>query len=186
MKRKLMAGFLVAAMGIGVLIGVNTIGSSQAASDSADPAAKTMLSVQEAKQIALAQVYGGGRIESAELERDDGKVFYEVEIDTRDMDYEIDVDAYSGLILGTDKDRERDDDRRKATQPARSSDTAYISLEQAVAIATNKTPGRVVETEREWDDGRLYYEIEIDTNQGEAEIEVDARTGDIMSVEYDD
>lgn len=179
MNRKLMVGVLTLALAVGGFIGVNTWGTSEAASEfsKSRTSSNAMISIAEAKQIALAQVYGGGWVESVELERDDGKVYYEVEIEAKDWEYEIEVDAYTGKILDIEKERERNGRRHQAD---------YITLEQAVEIALEKAPGRVKEVERDRDDGRVYFEIEIDTKHGEVEIEIDARTGNIISVEYDD
>lgn len=43
----------------------------------------------------------------------------------------------------------------------------------------------ITELELDEDDGRLIYEIEIESVNGEAEIDIDAYTGDIISISID-
>ena len=63
-----------------------------------------------------------------------------------------------------------------------------ISKEQAKKIALSKFNGKFEEIELDKDDGRLKYEIEMKNGNQEAEIEIDAYTGEIlfMSTEDDD
>jgi uncharacterized membrane protein YkoI len=59
----------------------------------------------------------------------------------------------------------------------------YVPLEQIVADALARHPGRVVEAELEDDE----YEVELLTDEGvQVELEYDARTGRLLEVEYDD
>lgn len=61
-----------------------------------------------------------------------------------------------------------------------------ISRQQAINIALSKFSGKVEDVELDDDDGRLIYEIEIENGDKEAEFEIDAITGKILSIEYDD
>lgn len=59
----------------------------------------------------------------------------------------------------------------------------YVPLEQIVADALARHPGRVVEAELDDDE----YEVELLTDEGvQVELEYDARTGRLLEVEYDD
>lgn len=64
------------------------------------------LSLEEARDIALARVDGAG-VEniSVELERDDGRCLYEGEIFYNGMEYEFEIDANSGNILKWEQER---------------------------------------------------------------------------------
>ena len=44
----------------------------------------------------------------------------------------------------------------------------------------------MVEIELDEDDGLLKYEVELRTDRGEAEVEIDALTGNVLEVELDD
>jgi uncharacterized membrane protein YkoI len=65
--------------------------------------------------------------------------------------------------------------------------TQLIGTQKAIEIALAEVPGEVAETELERDDSPPVYEIEIVTAEGvEMEIEIDAKTGEVLEVEQDD
>jgi uncharacterized membrane protein YkoI len=92
-----------------------------------------------------------------ELETEHGKTFYKVE-------------TY-------------DDSNNSSTQTANSTS---ISMEEASKIALNKVNGTITEVEKEMEHGRLEYKFEILSNRGEADVRVDAQTGEVTRVEFDD
>ena len=61
-----------------------------------------------------------------------------------------------------------------------------ISQDDAIAIAEKAANGKVVEIELDEDDGFLKYDVELRTDRGEAEVEIDASTGNVLEVELDD
>jgi uncharacterized membrane protein YkoI len=155
---------------------------------------REIISMKEAEEIAVRKA--GGTIESIELEKDDGRLIYEIELrsENGDDDIDIDVDALTGEVLKVDRDDDDDDDRgnrqfkREGEAAAASSNhrtkasgKAYISSEKAVEIATKESPGKV--TDLELDDGS--YEIEIKDGSYEYEYKIDARTGKILEKEID-
>ena len=74
----------------------------------------------------------------------------------------------------------------KAERPTESQ--ALISRDEAVRIAISRTASsaRVAEVELDEDDGRIIYEIELEGEPFEYELEIDAATGDILDYEKDD
>ncbi|MBB6454048.1 putative membrane protein YkoI [Salirhabdus euzebyi] len=58
---------------------------------------KTVISLEQAKAIALKEV--NGAIEEIELDEDDGNLLYEVEMVNGQGEIELDIDAYTGEIL---------------------------------------------------------------------------------------
>ncbi|OZU89170.1 hypothetical protein CIL03_09185 [Virgibacillus indicus] len=62
----------------------------------------------KAKRIALSQF--SGKVEEIELDKDDGRLIYEVEIENGNREAEIDIDAYTGAVLVLDIDTDDDDD----------------------------------------------------------------------------
>lgn len=61
-----------------------------------------------------------------------------------------------------------------------------MEMEDAIAIARERVPGRVVKAELERRRGQLVYEIDIVTNQGVTyEVIVDETSGMVLSVEVD-
>ena len=64
--------------------------------------------------------------------------------------------------------------------------STVIDINEAVNIALNEFKGTVTDVELDEDDGRLIYEIEMESGEEEAEIEIDAYTGAILVIEIDD
>lgn len=92
--------------------------------------------------------------------------------------------SFAGVALA-DKDANKhdshDDDNERVTMEV------AIDAQQALVIAQQQVPGRVMETELENEDGKAVWEVEIvDANQQEWEISIDAQTGVILSKEQDD
>lgn len=137
------------------------------------------ISVDEAKEIALSE--HDGYVEDIELETDDGYAYYEVEIENGEEDYDIYIEAYTGEVLSVDDDEDdfEYENKNKALEN-------IISAEQAKQIALDTFGGKVVELDLDEDDGRYEYEIELKTKHGEAEMTIDAVTGDILEQELDD
>ena len=73
------------------------------------------------------------------------------------------------------KESNNNSDERKST----------ISTEKAIEIAQKQFSGTIDSIELDRDDGRLIYEIEIESSKGEAEIEIDAYTGEVLVVDID-
>jgi hypothetical protein len=63
-----------------------------------------IMGMAKAKSIALKR-YPGGEIDEVELERVDGQLIYDIEIETADKDMKLILDAYTGEVL-----HEEDDD----------------------------------------------------------------------------
>ncbi|QKY71196.1 PepSY domain-containing protein [Lentibacillus sp. CBA3610] len=66
-----------------------------------------------------------------------------------------------------------------------SGNQAVISTAEAEEIALNEFSGTITEMELDEDDGRLYYEIEMKSENKEAELEIDAYTSEILVMEID-
>jgi uncharacterized membrane protein YkoI len=80
---------------------------------------------------------------------------------------------------------ESDDDSSNSSA-SQSQNSSAISVEEAAKIATKEVSGKVTKIEKEMEHGRLEYKFEIQSNRGEADVRVDAETGKITRVEFDD
>jgi uncharacterized membrane protein YkoI len=80
---------------------------------------------------------------------------------------------------------ESDDDDDSNSSSTQSTNTSTISIEEAAKIATNEVNGKITEVEKEMEHGRLEYKFEIQSDQGEVDIRVDAETGKITRVKFD-
>ncbi len=64
---------------------------------------------------------------------------------------------------------------------------AIQPLEDILAIVQAKAPGKLLETELEYDDDGIVYDLKILRPGGRVqEVEVDAKTGQIIKIEDDD
>ncbi|MEH7013852.1 PepSY domain-containing protein [Neobacillus niacini] len=79
---------------------------------------------------------------------------------------------------------ESDDDSSKSS--ASQANTSTLSVEEAAKIATNEVNGKITEVEKEMEHGRLEYKFEIQSDRGEVDVRVDAETGKITRVKFDD
>ncbi|MBP1968639.1 putative membrane protein YkoI [Virgibacillus natechei] len=202
MKKKL-------GIAIGAMVGAVVLGLGIYQSDASQ--ANPELSTDEILQMVTDQY--PGTITEMEMEKDGNRAVYEVEIENDGKEYEIKLDGSSGEVLNV-KEREisnnieiaeKDDDAddrndNQGTKTNNNNDSqddgnndenssktnnTVIDLGKAEEIALNEFDGQITELELDEDDGRLMYEIEIEDGEDEAEIEIDAYTGEILVIEID-
>ena len=144
-------------------------------------AAATAVTEEQAREAALS--HAGLTADQvtfvrSELDRDDGRLMYDVEFYTSDYkEYDYEIDAATGEILSYDYDAEG-----YSYQPNATPGTA-ITAEQARAAALAEVPGAaesdIYEFETDRDDGRLEYEGKIIYNNTEYEFTIDGYSGAI-------
>ena len=170
------------------------------------------ISIEEAETIALKEV--NGIVDSVELKQKSDKVFYEVEVEKDDLEYDVYIDAITGKVTSVNQDDQYDDDFDDDQYDDDKNDDKYddnsdddllgddddsssvngnntqinntISQAQAIKIAEEAINGKMTEIDKDQDDGLLQYEVELRTDRGEAEVDVDASTGKVLKVEFDD
>lgn len=135
---------------------------------------ETTIGIEKAIQIAKKAV--PGTVIEAEIDKEDGRIMYEVEIINNSKKTEFDIDAYTGKII---------DQKTKTTNKSISATKTVIDIEQAIAIALSEFPGTVIEVELDKENNYLVYEIEIKGDRKEADFDIDAYTGEIMSIEIE-
>ena len=146
---------------------------------------ETYIGRAKAKAIALADAglaESGVTFIRVDMDRDDGRWVYEVEFYYGSKEYDYDIDALTGDI------RSRDYDVESFTIPTSSG--SDIGAEKAKSIALSHaglTSSQVtfVKVERDWDDGRLTYEVEFYQDGKEYDYEIAASDGTVLSVDYD-
>lgn len=121
------------------------------------------------------------------LDYDDGRAVYDVEfvrqVDTGAEEYDYEIDAVSGEILGYDYDAEN----YNGTQAVSGSTTGTaVTAEQAKQIALQhagvaESDTRAMELETDRDHGRTVYEFSWKVGFTEYDYEIDADTGEILS-----
>ncbi len=149
----------------------------------------------KAKDIALAHA---GLSESAvsnmlcKFDYDDGVAEYEVEFWDGTTEYDYEINAISGEIIGYDYDMESYD-AKPVTTPDTATSTEYIGEAKAKDIAlthagvTESEAGNI-KCEFDFDDGYAEYEIEWEIGTVEYDYTISATDGTIWEhdVDYDD
>ena len=153
-------------------------------------ATQASITAAQAQEIALK--HAGVSASSAvilknQLERDDGRLKYEVEFYVGNTEYDYDIDATSGTILSYDRDIE---DYVIGGQTGTVTSDDLITADEAKRLALAKVPSgtTVVKCELDRDDGRYVYELELRNGRTEYECDINAVTGVILDWEtdYDD
>lgn len=161
------------------------------------------ISLEEAKQIAFD--HAGVKAEDAhfddqELDKDDDRKLYELEFYANGYEYEYDIDAETGEILKSERDRESNKKDSKSTQAQKSQQkntpkqqankNEYISMDRAKQIAfehagVNGADAHFDDQEFDVDDGVPSYELEFYVNGNEYEYDIHAVSGEILKSEHD-
>jgi uncharacterized membrane protein YkoI len=81
----------------------------------------------------------------------------------------------------TNNTEKADDNKQDSTDTK----TTAIDPERAKEIALAEFSGTITEFKLDEDDGRLVYDVEIEGTTGETELEIDAYTGEIVSISLD-
>ena len=113
------------------------------------------------------------------LDYDDGVQVYDVEFYAGSTEYDYEISAATGEILGYDYDAE-------GYTPSANASGAAKSEEEVRSIALSKVPGATAENIRlqlDRDDGKLLYEGKIVYDGMEYEFEIDAYSGAILEWE---
>jgi uncharacterized membrane protein YkoI len=122
-----------------------------------------------------------GTIVKLEFKSENKKGVYEFDIETADgKSWDVECDAKSSKITEIEEEVKADDARFKAL--------AKVSEADAKATALAAHPGTVVEVEYELEpDGKASYEFDIlEADKEEIKVEVDATTGKIVEVSYEE
>src|SRR5690625_3097455 len=86
-----------------------------------------------------------------------------------------------------DKEEKREEEH-EANVPKESTDTkeTVLSISEVSNIALSHFSGSIDDVELEDEDGRLYYEVEIERDEQEAEMKIDAYTGEVIVIEIEE
>lgn len=192
------------------LAGILAVGGVAAASGSpaAEPIKEPVLSYEEVSGIA--QQHAPGEVTEVELDREQGRVVYDIELQDPTIQTDLEVDAQTGDVLKIEKEAAEVEPEKEIQQTASfdqsteppastnhtptvvsSSDVkparSLLTKKEAIEIAKKHATGKVtdVDIEKEKEDGMMVYEIELEDEFYEYEILMDAHSGSIISFEQD-
>ncbi|MDP3088075.1 MAG: PepSY domain-containing protein [Methylotenera sp.] len=133
------------------------------------------------KCVKAALIKHEGTIVKLEFKSENKKGVYEFDIESPDgTSWDIECDAKSGKVIEIEQEVKADDAKFKAA--------AKVTEADAKATALAAHLGTVVETEYEIEsDGKVSYEFDIlEADKEEIKVEVDATTGKIVEVSYEE
>ena len=151
------------------------------------PAASGDIGSEKAKSIALNHAgvtSSTAKFVKVERDRDDGRLLYEVEFYAGNKEYDYEILASDGTILSYDADIEgyRIPSTTSTGTDIGAEKAKEIALQHAGVSASNAV---FVKAEREYDDGRLTYDVDFYAGNKEYDYEILAADGTILSYDAD-
>ncbi len=151
------------------------------------PAASGDIGSEKAKSIALNHAgvtSSTAKFVKVERDRDDGRLLYEVEFYAGNKEYDYEILASDGTILSYDADIEgyRIPSSTSTGTDIGAEKAKEIALQHAGVSASNAV---FVKAEREYDDGRLTYDVDFYAGNKEYDYEILAADGTILSYDAD-
>ncbi|PRO65957.1 PepSY domain-containing protein [Alkalicoccus urumqiensis] len=131
-----------------------------------------VLPEEEIRGVVAAALSESAEIIALELQQAENRSFYTVTAVDGTQESQLEIDAVTGEVdLLTTQE----------TAPPEP-----LTEEEAGAIALEEFPGTIDDIDRGEEDGRLVYEIEIESGDRDADIWIDAYTGEVLRVEIDE
>lgn len=131
------------------------------------------ISEQQAKDIALKEAQGG-QITKFKLDRENGRMVYEIEVMNGNIEKDYEIDAETGAIVKLEHEQKNYGNNNSVNNPK-------ISYEKAKEIALkNSKNGKFKEIELKHKNGVLVYDVEIAEGFMDREFLIDANTGAIL------
>ena len=151
------------------------------------PAASGDIGSEKAKSIALNHAgvtSSTAKFVKVERDRDDGRLLYEVEFYAGNKEYDYEILASDGTILSYDADIEgyRIPSAANASADIGVEKAKQIALQHAGVSASNAT---FIKAERDYDDGKLTYDVDFYAGNKEYDYEILAADGTILSYDAD-
>lgn len=158
--------------------------------------------IGENKAESIARDYLGEDISdirktSVEMDYEDGRMIYEVELYTSDGEHEFEIDAVTGEITDYDYDRYNHGNNKESStsviprnEDKMTGSQKFIGMDAAKNIALRhaklaESDIRSLEVELDREDGVIIYEVEFKYKGFEYEYEINAATGEIMDWEIE-
>lgn len=149
-----------------------------------------------AKKAALDNAgLSSGDVTNWKIERDwdDGRLEYEIEFWCGNTEYDYTIHGHTGAVLKCEIDHheEYDPGHHSGTGTSGTDASADVGREAAKSAAlahagVSESQATGMKVERDWDDGRLEYEVEFYAGRTEYEYTIDGITGAVLEYEWDD
>ena len=178
---------LASAVGYNATSDDNSVSLTKKAAATSTSTSSTDIGAEKAKEIALqhAGVSASNAVfVKAEREYDDGRLTYDVDFYAGNKEYDYEILAANGTILSYDADIEgyRIPSSTSTGTDIGAEKAKEIALQHAGVSASNAV---FVKAEREYDDGRLTYDVDFYAGNKEYDYEILAANGTILSYDAD-
>ncbi len=182
MKKLMYIPVAVGVLAFGGVVLANPQTSTEVKNDTEKVSTEKLVGIEEisAKALELAN----GNITDIELDMDDKKAHYEVEVDFDGYEYDFEFDAYTGEVIEETREKNDADDAKESADTIATE--GLISSDKAIAVALDQVNGTFDGFELKTENGLAYYEVEVQDSKVEHEVEVDAKNGSILKVESDE
>lgn len=146
----------------------------------------TTITWEQAKKIALEKV-PGGKTTKLELDRENGRMVYEIEVVKNGVEYDFEIDATTGKIIKYDEENKNYKATQTNTNQNTNSQKTMLTHDQIKTIALKRVPDAIVkDMELDEEKGTFIYEVELIKGHVEYKLEINAYTGEIYKCEVDD
>ena len=131
------------------------------------------ISEQQAKDI-VKKESPNGQITKFKLDRENGRMVYEIEVINGNIEKDYEIDAETGEIVKLEQEQKNHGNNNSVNNPK-------ISYDKAKEIALkNSKNGKFKEIELKHKNGVLVYDVEIAEGFMDREFLIDANTGEIL------
>ena len=131
------------------------------------------ISEQQAKDIVKKEA-PNGQITKFKLDRENGRMVYEIEVMDGNIERDYEIDAETGAIVKLEQEQKNHGNNNSVNNPK-------ISYDKAKEIALkNSKNGKFKEIELKHKNGVLVYDVEIAEGFMDREFLIDAMTGEIL------
>ena len=145
---------------------------------------KDMLTNEEISKKAVAVV--DGTVTKVEMEQKLRGTIYEVEVHKDGIEYDLDMDAFTGEVLKNEQSKDDDDFNQSDLSNGTTDSTTFkVSMDEAIKLALKEVTGTINEVELESEHSKLFYKMEIEDGSKEVDVFVDTESGKVF-VEKDD
>ena len=121
-----------------------------------------------------------GQLTDIGVSKENNQYVYKIELESDTEEYEVSLDVNDLSVVKEETEAEDDENDNKYFNYS-----DLVKVEDAIQTAKDNVNGKVTEWSTDFDDGNLYYEIEITQDNGnDVDVKVDAYTADF--VESDD
>ena len=136
------------------------------------------ISEQQAKDIVKKEA-PNGQITKFKLDRENGRMVYEIEVMDGNIERDYEIDAETGAIVKLEQEQKNHGNNNSVNNPK-------ISYDKAKEIALkNSKNGKFKEIELKHKNGVLVYDVEIAEGFADREFLIDANTGEIIKNKKD-